>query len=286
MQLSRSSHHDFLTATEFSYSVLYGPTVFSTVNQNDYSGLRRNNSVSHPPWENEWALFREQLELEMKQMKEMYLDVQEIRQDLKRMGSHREDTSGHVRRRQSLSEAVSNRVDDGVPELGQSKKHGALNFAHTRENGHHQPNQRPKSAPRTRVNWDSDLPEEDSEHARAPTAALFKEVIKEKRLYLRKFVAALITYEENRFLADDFEFEQNSNSLREMVTRLLPRANFANDWHFKYGIEAWLSRVIFKELEMAEGTVSEINFALIFWNVKLCTHYCLRINLQRCLANL
>jgi len=194
----------------------------------------------------------------MKEMRDMCLGVQEICQELKRMGSHREDTSGISSRRRSLSEAVSSRAD----ELGQGKRHGALNFAHIRENGHHQSNRRAKSAPRTRVNWDSELPEEDCEHARAPTAALFKEVIREKRLYLRKLVAALIKYEESRFVTDDFEFEQNSNSLRDVVARLLPRANFAQDKHFKYGIEAWLSRVVFKELEKSEGNFSEITATL------------------------
>lgn len=194
----------------------------------------------------------------MNQMRDMCLGVQETLQELKRTGSFREDTSGKGSRRRTLSEAISSRVDHGVPELGQSKRqYGALNFAHIRENGHHQPNRRAKSAPRTRVNWDSDLPEEDGKHARVPTAALFKEVIKEKRLYLRKFVAALIKYEESRFETDEFEFEAgNSNSgLQDVVDRLLPRANFANNWHFKYGIEAWLSRVVFKEeIEKSEGT--------------------------------
>lgn len=208
----------------------------------------------------------------MKEVREMFMGVH---QELKRIGSHKEDTSGVSSRRRSLSEAVSSRVD-GVPELlRQTKRLGALHFAHIHENGHHQPNRRAKSAPRTRVNWDSDLPEEDSEHARVPTADLFKKVIHKKRLYIRKFAAALIEYEETRSRTDDFEFEQASISLRDVVARLLPRANFATDWHFKYGIEAWLSRVIFTEIENAEGTASEIIFVLMFWNGNICSHYCL-----------
>ena len=91
----------------------------------------------------------------MKQMKEMYMSLQEICQELKRMGSHREDASGVSSRHQSVSEAVDSRVDR-APVLGQSRRHETLNYAsYLRENGPHQPNRRAKSVPKSRVNRDS-----------------------------------------------------------------------------------------------------------------------------------
>ena len=208
-------------------------------------------------------MFREQHESEMKQMKEMYMSLQEICQELKRMGSHREDASGvSSRRQESLSEAVDSRVD-GAPVLGQSKRHGTLNYAsYLRENGPQQPNRRAKSAPKTRVNRDSGFTKENSMYVQAPFGSsryspnevLFEETVQVGRFYLRKFVAALIKYDKDRFPTDDSEFEQSSDSLRDVVERLLPHANFAKDWHFRYGIEAWLSRTAFKEFGKPEGT--------------------------------
>ncbi|KAG0599099.1 hypothetical protein M758_12G127800 [Ceratodon purpureus] len=221
-----------------------------------------NETVSYPAWENEWALFREQHELEMKQMKQMYMGLQEICLELKKMGTSQKDdgSAGSSSRRQS-TESMDSKVD-GAPLLGQSKRHAAKNYApYVRENGHHQPNRRAKSAPKTRVNWDTGLTKENSMHVRVPygtswycpTAALFEEIVQVERVYIRNFVAALIRYEEGRFqIKDDFQFEQiKGDSLREVIDRLLPHANFSKPWHYKYGIEAWLSRIVFKEFGKA-----------------------------------
>jgi hypothetical protein len=221
-------------------------------------------SLSHRAWEDEWALFREQHELEMKQMKQMYMSLQEICQELKRMGSHREDASGVSSRHQSVSEAVDSRVDR-APVLGQSRRHETLNYAsYLRENGPHQPNRRAKSVPKSRVNRNSGFTKENSVYVQdpygssrySPNEALFEETVQVERVYRRKFVAALIKYDEDRFATDDSEFGQTSDSLRDVVERLLPHANFAKDWHFRYGIEAWLSRIVFKDFGKSEGTAS------------------------------
>ncbi|KAG0622237.1 hypothetical protein M758_3G082900 [Ceratodon purpureus] len=218
---------------------------------------KNNHSLPYRAWEDEWALFREQHESEMKQMKQMYTSLQEICQELKRMGSHRGDASGVSSRHQSVSEGIDNRADR-APVLGLSKRHGTLNYAsYLRENGPHQPNRRAKSAPKTRVNRDAGFTKENSVFVQdpygssrySPNEVLFEETVQMERIYLRKFVAALIKYDDDRY---DSELEQDGRSLRDVVERLLPHANFAKDWHFKYGIEAWVSRIAFREFGKSE----------------------------------
>lgn len=201
------------------------------------------------------------MESQMKEVREMCRGMQEgmqeIYRDLKRSNSHREDTSLLGSRRRTLFQAVTTGVD-GVPELGHSRRqtYGASNLAPLRENGHHHINRRATSVPKMRVNWDSGLTEEDSENARLPAAALFVEVIKVKRDYLHKFVEALMKYEDDLSLSDDVDYDAGDiNSLHDVVARLFPRADFANNGHFKYGIQAWLSRIIFKEeAHKSQGT--------------------------------
>ena len=192
----------------------------------------------------------------------MYTSLQEICQELKRMGSHRGDASGVSSRHQSVSEGIDNRADR-APVLGLSKRHGTLNYAsYLRENGPHQPNRRAKSAPKTRVNRDAGFTKENSVYVQdpygssrySPNEVLFEETVQMERIYLRKFVAALIKYDDDRY---DSELEQDGRSLRDVVERLLPHANFAKDWHFKYGIEAWVSRIAFREFGKSEGTASD-----------------------------
>lgn len=212
--------------------------------------------VSYPAWEDEWALFREQHELEMKQMKQMYMGLQGICLELKRMGSHKDKddgASGSSSRRQS-TESFNSR-GEGL----QSKKH-------VRENGHHKPKRRAKSAPRTRVNWDTGLTKENSMHVRVPhgtswycpTAALFEEIVQVERVYIRNFVGALIKYEEDRLtLTVSTVLQRKIGSLRDVILRFLPTASFSKSWHLKYGIEAWLSRIVFKEFGKASVSKSE-----------------------------
>lgn len=180
------------------------------------------------------------------------------------MGSRKDDASGSSSRRQS-TESIDSRVD-GDTLLGQSKRNAARNHApHIRENGQHKPNRRAKSAPRTRVNWDTGLTKENSMHVRVPygtswycpTAALFEEIVQVERVYIRNFVAALIKYEEDRFSTGDIVIEEKGDSLRDVIVRFLPKANFAKPWHLKYGIEAWLSRIVFKEFGKSSVNKSE-----------------------------
>lgn len=91
-----------------------------------------------------------------------------------------------------------------------------------------------------------------------PTAALFEEIIQVERVYIRNFVAALIKYDDDRFsTVDAVVFKQKGDSLRDMIVRSLPNASFAKPWHLKYGIEAWLSRIVFKEFGKASVSKSE-----------------------------
>lgn len=200
----------------------------------------------------------------MKQMKEMYMGLQEICLELKRMGSHKDDASASSSRRQS-TESIDSKVD-GDTLSGQSNKHATTNQGpYKRENGHHKPNRRAKSAPRTRVNWDTGLTKENSMHVRVPygtswycpTAALFEEIVQVERVYIRNFVSALIKYEEDRFSTSDIVFKLKGDSLRDVIVRFLPNANFAKPWHLKYGIEAWLSRIVFKEFGKMSVSKSE-----------------------------
>lgn len=254
---------------------------------------RQNNNptlVSYPAWEDEWALFREQHELEMKQMKQMYMGLQEICLELKRMSSYKDDgASGSSSRRQS-TESIDNRVD------GQSKKHATTNHApHVRENGHHKPNRRAKSAPRTRnVNWDTGLTKENSMHVRVPydtswycpTAALFEEIVQVERVYVRNFVAALIKYEEDRLnstRAGNIVFQQNlGNSLRDVIVRFLPNTSFSKPWHLKYGIEAWLSRIVFKDFGKASVSKSEGTSGTFSLCARVITNFTQPVELKRC----
>ncbi|KAG0582750.1 hypothetical protein M758_3G084400 [Ceratodon purpureus] len=82
-----------------------------------------------------------------------------------------------------------------------------------------------------------------------PSVVFFQETVQVKRLYLRRFVAALIEYDKHRC---DSELEQNGYSLRDVVHRLFPHAKFAKERHFKYGIEAWVSCKAFKEFGKSE----------------------------------
>lgn len=212
----------------------------------------------------------------MKQLKQMYLGLQEICLELKRMGPNNDDVSGSTSRRMSLSESIDSRAD-AAPLLSQSKRHGAIDYAsYNSEHGQYQPNRRAKSVPRSRVNWDTGTIKENGKIAQAlhgtswycPTAALFEEIVQVERVYIRNFVEALIKYEEDRFPKDDFKFELKSDSLRDVIARRLPTANFAKSWHFKFGIEAWLSRIVFKEFGKAsvtksEGTTSKLSFAVV-----------------------
>ena len=199
------------------------------------------------------------------------------------MGANRDDASAGSSSRRESTESTDSKVD-GAPLLRQSKRNAAANYApYIRENGRHQPNRRAKSAPKTRVNWDNGLTKENNMHVRVPygaswycpTAALFEEIVQVQRVYIRNFVAALIKYEEDRFpMKDGFDFEQiKSDSLRDVIDRLFPHANFAKPWHFKYGIEAWLSRIVFKEFGKAgvsklEGiTARQSNQFGILWDV-------------------
>ena len=233
----------------------------------------------------------------MKQMKQMYMGLQEICLELKKMGSLKDDGSAGSSSRRQSTESTDSRVDL----LGQSKRHAATNYApYTRENGH-QPKRRTKSAPKTRVKWDTGLTKDNSMHVRVPygtswycpTAALFEEIVQVERVYIRNFVAALIKYEDGRFpIKDDCDFQQiKGDSLRDVIDRLLPHANFAKPWHFKYGIEAWLSRIVFKEFGKAgvsklEGNLSYITILNI---VEFCCQtavfeICTR-NTRRCLIS-
>lgn len=238
--------------------------------------FRPNNNptvVSYPAWEDEWALFREQHELEMRQMKQMYMGLQEICLELKRMGSQKEDASAGSSSRRHSSESLDSKVGGGTHLGLHSTKHDvSKNHApKARGNGyHHKPSKRATSAPRTRVNWDTGLSKENSMHVRVPygtswycpTAALFEEIIQVERVYIRNFVAALIKYEDDRFhstSADTVLFDDNhgGDSLHDTIVRFLPKASFAKPWHLKYGIEAWLSRIVFKEF----GKASLVNKA-------------------------
>ena len=159
---------------------------------------------------------------------------------------------------------------DGAPLLGHSKKQGGLKFTqYPRENGHYLPNRRAKSAPKTRGIRDTGFGMENNLHLRipqhktwyCPTAAIFEEIVKVERLYLRNFVTSLVKYGEDRLLLEEFD-EQKHESMTDLVFRLVPHATFAKASHYKYGIEAWLNRVVFKDFGkpnygIEEGTDSQ-----------------------------
>lgn len=223
-----------------------------------------NNAVLYPAWEAELARWREQHDTDMKQMKEMYMGLQEICQDLKRLSTQRDDLSGTSSRRASLSESCDGKMD-GAPLLGHSKKQGGLKFTqHPRENGHHLPNRRAKSAPKTRGIRDTGFGMENNLHLRipqhktwyCPTAAIFEEIVQVERLYLRNFVTSLVKYGEDRLLLEEFD-EQKHESMTDLVFRLVPHATFAKASHYKYGIEAWLNRVVFKDFGKANYGIEE-----------------------------
>jgi hypothetical protein len=81
-----------------------------------------------------------------------------------------------------------------------------------------------------------------------PTTALFEEIVQVERVYLRNFCGNLMKFGESRIAAADLVMDhQRREAMSSLVARLVPHARFVKPWHFKYGMEAWLNKVVFQE---------------------------------------
>ncbi|CAK9234118.1 unnamed protein product [Sphagnum troendelagicum] len=222
---------------------------------------QKSTTVFNPAWEVEWANFREQHEQEMKEMKQMYAGLQEMCQEIKRLGLQQDDILMSSSRCASSSKSCDShgRRLDGAPLIAQNKwRPGSTTTTHASGLPHQ--TRRTKSAPKTRVNWNIGLTKENSMHVKGPykavwycpTTALFEEIVQVERVYLRNFCGTLMKFGETRTAAADLVMDhQRREAMSSLVARLVPHARFAKPWHFKYGMEAWLNKVVFQDFGRA-----------------------------------
>jgi hypothetical protein len=50
---------------------------------------------------------------------------------------------------------------------------------------------------------------------------------------------------------------QRREAMSSLVARLVPHARFAKPWHFKYGMEAWLNKVVFQDFGRASLSLQD-----------------------------
>jgi len=88
-----------------------------------------------------------------------------------------------------------------------------------------------------------------------PIAALFEEIVQVERVYFLNFCASLMKVAETRIAAAGLMANKRTEAMTGLVARLIPHTTFAKHWHSKYGIEAWLNKVVFQDFGKATLSV-------------------------------
>jgi len=245
-----------------------------------FSSFRRSTSiqpVSAPNWEVEWGRFREQHDQEIKDMKQMYADLQSICQELKSIGLQHDDETSPYASPTQINENHGQGVAN-APRL--SAKRTALKVSQYPGSGikpcacERDVNliRRSRSVPRIRSNGCTaalfakettipiSIPIKTSKGLGVPTIALFEEIVQGQKAFLRSFCASLVRHGETRVSLENSNMDVgNRDAIGALVSRLLPNTSFAKRWHLKYGIEAWVNRVVLQEFSSDNNYGLQLN---------------------------
>ena len=215
-------------------------------------GIRRRSKPAQPSpspkFEEEWSSFREQHQQEMKEMKQMYSALQSMCQEIKTITLQPSQLALPSVPCEGGDDFVQTprKAPSKVPEFTSEKK-GPREKDNTPR--------RAKSAPKTRTLGCMGPPRDMSNPVSLAfnktawndsTTSLFEEIVQVQKAFLRSFCASLVKHGEARVSMDDFD-GKSKDVVAALIARLMPHTSFAKPWHLKYGVEAWVNRIVLGE---------------------------------------